>query len=115
MPNSVLLASAMTGRPGQGGSSQIDIDAGREGVQLPFEVIRRVVWDAPKKELRGLEQLWLYARGVVLSPGDFLPRHINVKWGRSDVARAWLKLDAVRERPRSSGLHTIATPEEVPA
>ena len=107
MPNSVLVASAMTGRPGQSGSSPIDIDAGREGVQLPFDVIRRVVWDAPKKELRGLEQLWLYARGVVHTPGDFLPRHINVKWGRSDVARAWLKLDAARRESRLADLAAV--------
>ena len=108
MPNGVLVASAMTGD-----GHEIEVEVDEATGRLTFDTIRRVVWTAPPGELRALEQLWLFARGVVVSPYDFLPKHIDVEQGRSDVARAWLKLDAVRRKPRSSGLHTITT--RVPA
>ena len=63
---------------------------------LAFGTIREVVWTAPKAELQALERLWLFARGVVLGPDDFLPQHIGFEQGRSDVAWAWLKLNESR-------------------
>ena len=70
---------------------------------LTFATIRSVVRVAPPRELRALERLWLFARGVVHSSYDFLPRHIDVEQGRSDVARAWLKLDAARRESAEAG------------
>ena len=79
---------------------------------LTIDTIRRVVWTAPRSELQALERLWLFARGVALSPYEFLPRHIDVEQGRSDVAKAWLRLDRSRPSPRGADLPTITTTEE---
>lgn len=116
MPDRVLVASAMTVRPERCDNSHgIAVDVDPTTGYLTFETIRSVVWAAPPGELQALERLWLFARGVILGDDDFLPKRIDVERGRSDVARAWLKCDAVRRRPRVSGLPTITTREEVPA
>ena len=100
MPDRVLVASAMTDQSESYGTGhEIEVDIDQATGHLTFDTIRRVVWTAPKAELQALERLWLFARGVVLAPGDFLPQRIDFERGRSDVARAWLKLDAARREP----------------
>ena len=110
MPNSVLVATAMTDS-----GHEIKVDVDEASGHLTLDTVRRVVWAAPPAELRALERLWLFVRGVVLSPGDFLPQHIDVEQGRSDVARAWLKLDATRRRPHGAGPPKITTIKEASA
>ena len=107
MSNSVLVAPAMTDT-----GHEISVDIDQATGYLTFDTIRSVVWTAPKEELRALEQLWLFARGVVHSPYEFLPRHIDIEQGRSDVAKAWLKLDAARRRPRDADRATITAAVE---
>ena len=100
MSNSVLVATTMTGRSERyDDDSEIEVNIDPASGLLAFGTIRRVVWTAPPAELQALERLWLFARGVVSSPDDFLPRHIDIEQGRSDVARAWLKLNAARREP----------------
>ena len=100
MPDRGLVASAMTDQT----DHEIEVVIDQANGRLTFDTIRRVVWTAPKAELQALERLWLFARGVVLDPDDFLPQRIDVEQGRNDVARAWLKLDAARRGPSTADI-----------
>lgn len=103
MSGRVLVATPMTVA-----GHEIEVEIDQASGCLTFDTIRRVVRAAPQAELRALERLWLFARGVVLSPYDFLPQHIDVERGRSDVARAWLKVDAARRQSNGAGFSLTA-------
>lgn len=110
MSNRVLVAPTVTDI-----GHEISVDVDQATGYLTFDTIRSVVRVAPPRELRALERLWLFARGVVHHSYDFLPKHIDIERGRSDVARAWLRLDAARHRSRDADLAAIAaTAEAVP-